>query len=129
MKPLLTAATLAAALAAPTLIAAQPGGCPPGLAKKSPACVPPGLAKKGVTTHDRVGDDDHYHDDDHDHWRIGDRLDDDEYFRRIRDRTRYELPPLRDGESYYLDGETVYRVDNDSRAILDIIALTGLLTR
>jgi hypothetical protein len=86
------------ALAAP--LQAGPQGCPPGLAKKSPACVPPGLAKKQH----------------HDRYRVGDRIDRD--YIVIRDPDRYGLDP---GQSYYRAGNYVYRVDRETREVLDLI--------
>lgn len=49
---------LALAFGAGAAWSGPPGGCPPGLAKKSPACVPPGQAKtwhnpSADTLHDR----------------------------------------------------------------------------
>ena len=100
----LMTATLAAITAAPAL--AKPG-CPPGLAKRTPACVPPGLARKGVSTHE---------------WRRGDIIYDDYVI--IRDRWRYDLPPLADGEAYVRVGDAILRVERET---LQVIALIGLL--
>ncbi|MBJ3761846.1 hypothetical protein ILP92_03670 [Maribius pontilimi] len=83
-------------------------GCPPGLAKKSPACVPPGLAKKGVRRD----------------YRIGDTLDRD--FDRWRDYERYGVR-LNDGERFYRRDDMIYRVQRDSREILDILRLADLV--
>ena len=76
------------------------GHCPPGLAKKNPPCVPPGQAKKSY----RVGDRYYY----------GDYL-------RDYDRRRYNLPRLRDGESYYRVGDSFIRVDDETREVLELI--------
>ena len=76
---------------------AAPKTCPPGLAKKSPSCVPPGLAKKG--------------------YRIGDRVAEGDYI-VIRNPDRYGLD--RDG-TYYRIGNSVFRVDRETREILDLI--------
>lgn len=92
---------LALALALPAQAAPPHGGCPPGLAKKSPACVPPGLARQAG-------------------WSVGERFDGD--LRRI-DRTRYGLPPLRDGEAYIRVGDQILRLDREERIILDIVDL------
>jgi hypothetical protein len=101
---LITAAALAlAAFAVAPAASAQPGGCPPGLAKKSPACVPPGLARKGA---------------DPNGWRVDD-LD------RVRDPGRYRLPPLGENQGYYRDGRIVYRVDERTRQVLDWVELTA----
>lgn len=74
--------------------------CPPGLAKKNPPCIPPGQVGKA------------YH--------IGDRYDDDGYW-RDEDRSRYGLPPLPRGESYYRVGDSFLRVDDDTRLVLELI--------
>ncbi len=88
------------------------GGCPPGLAKKSPACVPPGLAKKQYAP---ATDDYPY--------RIGDRITGD--FILIERPGRYGLDP---GQSYYRFGDSVFRVNRETREILDFIgAATALL--
>ena len=78
VRPLLALAIAVAPISLPAAHA-QPGGCPPGLAKKSPACVPPGQAKKqGYVDRDR--DRDRYHrdrddDDDRSRWLTrGDRV-------------------------------------------------------
>ena len=70
--------------------------CPPGLAKKHNGCNPPGLVKH--------------------HYRVGDRINDD--FIRIRRPGRYGLDP---DETYYRVGDYVYRVDRDTRKVLDLI--------
>lgn len=102
--PALTAAALAAALAtAPGIAAAQPKGCPPGLAKKHNGCTPPGQVGKG------------HRDRDH-RYRVGDRLDGD--YIVIRDPRRYGLDP---DYTYARRDDTVFRIDRDTRAILDII--------
>ena len=87
-------------IAAPDMAFAK--GCPPGLAKKDPACVPPGLAKKGL----KRGD---YYDRDYD---------------RIDYPRRYDLPPIGSAEGYYRDGRIVYRVDEQTRRVIDWIILT-----
>lgn len=69
--------------------------CPPGLAKKNPPCVPPGQARK-------YGRGDVIHGD---YW-------------IIRNPRRFGL----DGdETYYRVGEYVYRVDRETREVLDLI--------
>lgn len=87
---------------------AAPSHCPPGLAKKNPPCVPPGLAKQGVDTGDRLRRGDYY----------------DRDYERIRDRDAFELPPIGINEGYYRDGRIVYRVDEQTRRVLDWIELT-----
>jgi hypothetical protein len=99
----LAIAILAAAVAAPGPLAAQgPGHCPPGLAKKNPPCVPPGQAKR---------------------WGAGDYYDgpwDPVDWRR------HDLPRPGRGETWVRVGDDVIvRVDDDTRAILDIIRLAG----
>lgn len=107
MKSLFVAAALATSLVAVTTPAtAKPGHCPPGLAKKSPACVPPGQAKKG-------------------YYRVGDRYDRDDD--RIYYPRRYRLPPLRENEGYYRNGTVVYRVDEQTRRVIELILLTDLI--
>lgn len=108
MKPILLIAALTlAGTAAPAL--AGNGHCPPGLAKKSPSCVPPGLAKKqhrGPRIGDRVHDYDHH---------------------LIRYPDRYDLPPLRRGERYYVVDGQILRVNNETYEILDFIRATAAL--
>lgn len=97
--------TIITAMTAALAFSPGPGeaqGCPPGLAKKSPACVPPGQAKKGG-------------------WGRGDVLTGN--YVLVRDRDRYRLPPLRQGEQYYRMGDRILRVDDGTREILDVIAL------
>jgi len=98
------AAILIVALLPLSAVAAPPH-CPPGLAKKAPPCVPPGLARK------QRGDDG---------WRI------DERYRRLDAPRRYGLDPRWD---YYLrDDGYVFRVDPETRAIIDLVdALDRLL--
>lgn len=69
--------------------------CPPGLAKKNPPCVPPGQAKKMYGPGDRITHD----------------------YILIRDPWRYGL----DDGTYYRVGDYVYRVDRDTREVLDLI--------
>ena len=71
------------------------GHCPPGLAKKNPPCIPPGQAKK---------------------FGIGDRITGD--YDWIRNPGRYGLDP---NETYYRVGDQVYRVDRDTKEVLDLI--------
>lgn len=83
--------------------------CPPGLAKKSPACVPPGQAKKR-----------RYHDP-----RRGDRIDDYDDYAWLRDYDRYDLPRLPQGQRYYVLGDRIYRVDQNTYEILDFVRALG----
>ncbi|GGG59569.1 hypothetical protein GCM10011415_01800 [Salipiger pallidus] len=107
----LSASAIAMPLAATTANAA-PKGCPPGLASKG--CVPPGQAKKMYK--DRSDDRGEHR------WRTGDRLTGDYVI--IRDPQRYGL---RDG-TYYRSGGEVFRVDPDTRRILDVIGAVAALT-
>ncbi len=75
--------------------AVGPNGCPPGLAKKSPKCIPPGLAKKGE--------------------RIDDR------YSKILDLDRYQLD--RRGATYYHLADEVFRVDPETREILETMGV------
>ena len=70
--------------------------CPPGLAKKNNGCNPPGQVKH--------------------RYRVGDRIDHDYYV--IRRPGRYGLDP---DESYFRVGDYVYRVDKETREVLDLI--------
>ncbi|MFD1343434.1 excinuclease ABC subunit A [Litorisediminicola beolgyonensis] len=118
MTRIMTTLALALACAAVTPAIAAPKGCPPGLAKKQNGCTPPGLAKKGV-----IRDEDRYAEEQLYRYGIGDRIDTD--YVVIRDPRRYDLDP---GESYYRVGETVYRVDRETREVLDVIgALSTIL--
>ncbi|MDI3335950.1 excinuclease ABC subunit A [Defluviimonas aestuarii] len=108
MKSVLVFAALSlGALALPAH--AGNGHCPPGLAKKSPACIPPGQAKK------------HYGAP-----RIGNRVSDYDYH-LIRYPDRYNLPPLRRGERYYVIDGQILRVNQETREILDFIRATAAL--
>jgi hypothetical protein len=96
---------LAAAALAPFPAAAQgPGHCPPGLAKKNPPCVPPGQAKK---------------------WGAGDYYDGP--WDPI-DWRRHDLPRPGRGETWVRIGDDVIiRVNDDTRAIIDIVRLADLV--
>ncbi|MBY6161529.1 DUF1236 domain-containing protein [Mameliella alba] len=96
---LLGASLVAAPLAGPAL--ASPAHCPPGLAKKAVPCVPPGQAKKQG---------------DHHHLSRGDHVTRDAQI--LLDPGRYGL---RDDRTYVVVRDQVYRVDPDTRAVLDII--------
>ncbi|WP_323769079.1 excinuclease ABC subunit A [Antarctobacter sp.] len=112
---LMAAALLSTTMAAPALA----DTCPPGLAKKAVPCVPPGQAKKH-TNHDRKQQT-------RDHAVIytrGDRIDDSHA--RLTDPTRYGLNPDR---SYVVVENQVYRIDPDTRAVLNIIGALSQLSR
>ncbi len=72
------------------------GHCPPGLAKKAVPCVPPGQAKK--------------------YYRVGDRIDRDYFW--IDDPYRYGL---KRGGNYVRAGDYVYRIDPETRKVLNLI--------
>ena len=82
--------------------------CPPGLAKKNPPCIPPGLAKKGVT----VGEADLA--------TIGDRLPDG--YQVIIDPRLFEPGS---NTRYVRYGDTIYRVDDETGTVLDVIGLAS----
>lgn len=101
------------------VILAQAGGCPPGLAKKRNGCTPPGLAKK------RGGhrDGDRHHDRDRVYYDVGDRIGGD--YVVIRDPSRYGLDPAR---TYYRVDNQVFRVDRDTREVMEFVgAMAALL--
>jgi hypothetical protein len=82
------------------------GYCPPGLAKKNPPCVPPGQVGKS--------------------YRVGERYDEDGYWDDGY-RSRYDLPQLPRGESYYRIGDSFLRVDDETRLVLELIdVLAGI---
>lgn len=98
----LTAALLALSPIGQSVAHAQSslGHCPPGLAKKNPPCVPPGQVGKSYRIGDRYGDDGY--------WEDGYR-------------SRYDLPPLPGGESYYRIGDSFLRVNDETRLVLELI--------
>lgn len=124
-RPSLSVALLLATLLAPVTAAAEPhGGCPPGLAKKSPACVPPGHARaepyyRDYDDHERRHDAPHYRTP---YYRTGDRIDRD--YVVIRDPHRYRLDP----GDYVIAGNYVYRVDPQTRKVLNLIGAVIDLT-
>ena len=71
------------------------GHCPPGLAKKAVPCVPPGQVKNLYRTGDYINRD----------------------YRWINDPYRYGL----NRGSYIRAGDYVYRVDPDTRKVLNLI--------
>ncbi|KZY43055.1 hypothetical protein A3731_01070 [Roseovarius sp. HI0049] len=96
MRKLLITAAVAATALSPVAAHAGSKGCPPGLAKKHNGCLPPGQAKK-IYRSDRQ------------YLRNGIRVDYPE---------RYGLNPA---YTYYHSGGNVYRVDRDTREVLDLI--------
>ena len=122
--------------------------CPPGLAKKSPACVPPGLAKKGVTAEDwqsqRGGEeetasdessDENENDDEIQILADGDRvtIDGEEYIIIESDDgpilqrgdDLFDLPGTFD--EYVRVGDSLIRVDPETKAVIELIQLADLL--
>lgn len=88
-----------AILIATTPVSAVAGshkGCPPGLAKKQNGCLPPGQAKKIYGRGDILQGD----------------------YVLIRNPDRFGLDP---NSTYYWVGDNVYRVDRDTKAVLDLI--------
>lgn len=99
---LILAAVLAAG--APPATAQGRAGCPPGLAKKTPPCVPPGQAKT---------------------WRLGERYDGP--WEPLR-WWRHDLPRPGPGETWVqVADDVIVRVSDDTRAIIDIIRLAGVV--
>jgi hypothetical protein len=98
MSRIIALALTGLALVATVPAQAQPKGCPPGLAKKANGCQPPGLAKKQGIYHrgDYIGGD----------------------YVVLRNPGRYGLDP---DETYYRVGDRIYRVNRDTREVLDLI--------
>ena len=96
LRTLIVATSLSMACAAGAY--AAPKGCPPGLAKKAVPCVPPGQVKPshGYQRGDVI---------------TGDYI-------VIRDPGRYGLNP---NETYYRVGDNVFRVDRETREILNLV--------
>ncbi|WP_253195991.1 excinuclease ABC subunit A [Roseovarius sp. PS-C2] len=97
-KTTLFLAMMATGLTVTTAQADQPGrnGCPPGLAKKHNGCLPPGIAKKRYGRGDYINDG----------------------YVVVRHPGRYGLDP---DQTYYRVGDYIYRVDRDTREVLDLI--------
>jgi len=113
-RTLVLAAMSAGALSLPIAASAAPKGCPPGLAKKHNGCNPPGQVK-GYGDRDR--DDDHRY-----RYRAGDRIDGDVII--LRNPDRYGLP----NGTYYRNDDVVYRVDPETRKVLNVIGAIAALT-
>ena len=77
--------------------------CPPGLAKKNPPCIPPGQAKKH-------------------RYRIGERINGD--YIVLRNPSRWGLDA---DQTYYRVGDYLYRVDRDTREVLDFLGAAAAL--
>lgn len=106
---LVMTALLALAPVGQSFAQAQPGlgHCPPSLAKKNPPCVPPGQVGKS--------------------YRLGEQYNGDGYWDDA-DRRRYGLPLLPRGESYYRVGDSLLRVDDETRLILELIDVLATIT-
>ncbi|MEQ9239639.1 excinuclease ABC subunit A [Roseovarius indicus] len=94
---LVTTVIAAATFAAPLAAQAGAAGCPPGLAKKQNGCLPPGQAKKIYNNNQP---------------------------RYLRNGILVEYPQrygLNPAYTYYRSGGNVYRVDRDTREVLDLI--------
>lgn len=97
MRKLLFATAVAATAMTPLTAQAGAKGCPPGLAKKQNGCLPPGQAKKLYNTNQP---------------------------RYLRNGILVEYPQrygLNPAYTYYRSGGNVYRVDRDTREVLDLI--------
>lgn len=96
-----------AMMAAPLVTApamAQPGHCPPGLAKKDNGCMPPGLAKKRYT--------------------IGERLPYGVRYVPVHDHGRYGLRDPAEGLIYArVDGDLLLMAEATKRVIDAVIAI------
>ena len=151
MKTTLTtlfAALILIPLSADHALAKGKKDCPPGLAKKSPVCVPPGLAKKGVTAEDwqslRGGEEvtarDEASDEDENDGEIqiladGDRvtIDGEEYIVIESDDgpilqrgdDLFDLPGAFD--EYLRVGDSLIRVDPETKAAIELIQLVDLI--
>ncbi len=102
LKPVLIVMAAMLSVSPAAVQAGGPKGCPPGLAKKHNGCLPPGQAKKIYGRGDRL---------------VGD------YF-PIRNPGRYGLDPR---QSYYRLGDYVYRVDDNTKKILDLVGAVAAI--
>lgn len=80
------------------------GHCPPGLAKKNPPCVPPGQVGKRPV--------------------VGGQLPGSGY-RLVQNPSQYRLPKLGKGQSYYWNDNTFFRINRETREILELIDALG----
>ncbi|MDQ2089031.1 excinuclease ABC subunit A [Marimonas arenosa] len=78
--------------------------CPPGLAKKNPPCVPPGQARHQYR------------------YRVGERIN--SGYVILGDPWRYDLDP---NQTYYRVGDYLYRVNRDTREVLDFLGAAAAL--
>ncbi len=83
------------------------GHCPPGLAKKNPSCVPPGQVGKRLS--------------------VGNGLPKSGYD-LVKNPSKYRLPKLGKGQSYYRDADRFFRINRETREVLELIdALDAVL--
>lgn len=132
-------------------IAAAARGCPPGLAKKNNGCRPPGQAEKSpvyhtpgdnvviretesTTTETRDGTIttrtvEYVTLENGERFRVGDRFDTGyrDRFRVIDNPGLFDLAPIGANRSYVRIGDTAVLVDDDTREVLNLFALAGLL--
>jgi Ni/Co efflux regulator RcnB len=120
--------------------AALADGCPAGLAKKDNGCMAPGQAKKADErrdddrrTEDRRDDrkedrkDDRREADQRDgdrRYRVGERIERD--YIVVKEPRRYGLDPR---YTYYRVADDVFRVDRDTREVLNFIGAASALLR
>ncbi len=101
-KTVMIAATAMLSVSPIWAIADSYKGCPPGLAKKQNGCLPPGQAKKIYGRGERLSGD----------------------YTLIGDPGRYGLNA---GEVFYRVGDNVYRVDRDTRRVLELIGAVSAI--
>lgn len=100
---------------------ADPGFCPPGLAKKHNGCNPPGHAGNYVRRDDdRRYDDRRYDDRDVVVLRVGERVDRWRY-NWINDPRVYGLAPAHDGWRYARVDRQIVRVDSNTLKVLALV--------
>ena len=104
--PIATFAAIMAAMTAPALARED---CLPGLAKKAVACQPPGKAKSPAQQDARLG------------------APAPNSAVPIADYMMYGLPPAPRGQTYYVEGRQILRVDRRDRTVLEILSLAKLL--
>ncbi len=101
-KPVLIAMASLLLLLPVSAQAGGPKGCPPGLAKKSNGCLPPGQAKKIYRPGDRIYSE----------------------YATVRNPGVYGLDP---SQTYYRVGDYVYRVDSNTKKVLDLIGAVNAI--
>ncbi len=101
-NPILIATTLLLALSPSVASAGGPKGCPPGLAMKGNGCLPPGQAKKIYERGEYLSGD----------------------YVLIRSPEIYGLDP---SGTYFRLGNYVYRVDHETKKVLDLIGAVAAI--